>query len=530
MHFRDASIYMAVVGLTSTTALAALPPYAQCGGVTYKGDSACASGWHCVKYNDWYSQCVPGGEASPPPANSPSAAPSLPSKAPAMEPNSTVPVATPASSPVDDESCDADEEGGDANTDANEGDDESCDADEEGGDAGTQGSEGDDESCEADDEPVPSPSPAASSGGNTGVTPAASPSPSPAASPSSTATSASLSSVEPTTSPSPSPAAGSGGNSPAPNVAGSGRNGAKCDLDAAFKAKGKKYVGVATDQYRLSTGKNKEIIVDNFGCVTPENSMKWDATEPSEGQFTLDGANALVSFATSNGKLIRGHTTVWHSQLAAWVSQIRDKAKLEEVMVNHIKKLVGTYAGKIYAWDVVNEILDEQGGFRSSVFYNVLGEGFVSTAFHAARQADPLAKLYINDYNLDGANYAKTKGMISHVEKWIADGVPIDGIGSQSHISSPGTLFPISGVPAALKALCGAAPECAITELDINYGKPADWVTVFDGCLDIKNCVGITVWGVSDKDSWIGAAGGPLLFDSSFQAKPSYNELCSALA
>ncbi|KAJ5055533.1 glycosyl hydrolase family 10-domain-containing protein [Bipolaris maydis] len=411
---------MAVVGLTSTTALAALPPYAQCGGVTYKGDSACASGWHCVKYNDWYSQCVPGGEASPPPANT------------------------------------------------------------------------------------------ASSGGNTGVTPAASPSPSPAASPSSTATSASLSSVEPTTSPSPSPAAGSGGNSPAPN--------------------GKKYVGVATDQYRLSTGKNKEIIVDNFGCVTPENSMKWDATEPSEGQFTLDGANALVSFATSNGKLIRGHTTVWHSQLAAWVSQIRDKAKLEEVMVNHIKKLVGTYAGKIYAWDVVNEILDEQGGFRSSVFYNVLGEGFVSTAFHAARQADPLAKLYINDYNLDGANYAKTKGMISHVEKWIADGVPIDGIGSQSHISSPGTLFPISGVPAALKALCGAAPECAITELDINYGKPADWVTVFDGCLDIKNCVGITVWGVSDKDSWIGAAGGPLLFDSSFQAKPSYNELCSALA
>ncbi|EMD59560.1 glycoside hydrolase family 10 protein [Bipolaris sorokiniana ND90Pr] len=501
MHFRDASIYMAVVGLTSTTALAAVAPFGQCGGVNYKGDSACASGFHCLKYNDWYSQCIPGGEAAPPSASSTSAVPSLPSKVPAMEPNGTAPVAAPASSPAEDESCDADEEGGDA---------------------ATEGNEGDDESCEADDEPVPSPSSAAISGGNTGVKPAASPSP--------TATSASNPGAKPTPSASPSPAAGSGGNSSAPNVAGSGRNGAKCNLDAAFKAKGKKYVGVATDQYTLSAGKNKEVIVDNFGCVTPENSMKWDATERSEGQFTLDGANALVSFATGNDKLVRGHTTVWHSQLAPWVSQIRDKAKLEEVMVNHIKKLVGTYAGKIYAWDVVNEIFDEQGGFRSSVFYNVLGEGFVSTAFHAARQADPLAKLYINDYNLDGANYGKTKGMITHVKKWIAEGVPIDGIGSQSHISSPGTLFPISGVPAALKALCDAAPECAVTELDINNGKPADWVTVFDACVDIKNCVGITVWGVSDTNSWIGAAGGPLLFDGSFKAKPSYNELCSALA
>lgn len=517
MHFRDASIYMAVVGLTSTTALAAVAPFGQCGGVNYKGDSACASGSHCVKYNDWYSQCIPGGESAAP-------SPSLPSKAPAMEPNGTAPVATPASSPTEDESCDADEEGGDANTDAKEGDDESCDADEEGGDADTAGNEGDDESCEADDEPVPSPSAAANTGGNTGVKPAVSPSPSP----SSAAGSGGNSGVKPT--PSPSPATGSGGNTPAPNVAGSGRNGAKCSLDAAFKAKGKKYVGVATDQYTLSAGKNKEIIVDNFGCVTPENSMKWDATERSEGQFTLDGANALVSFATGNGKLIRGHTTVWYSQLASWVTQIRDKAKLEEVMVNHIKKLVGTYAGKIYAWDVVNEIFDEQGGFRSSVFYNVLGEGFVSTAFHAAHQADPLAKLYINDYNLDGANYGKTKGMITHVKKWIADGVPIDGIGSQSHLSSPGTLFPISGVPAALQALCEAAPECAVTELDINHGKPADWVTVFDACADIKNCVGVTVWGVSDTNSWIGAAGGPLLFDGSFTAKPSYNELCSALA
>jgi endo-1,4-beta-xylanase len=323
------------------------------------------------------------------------------------------------------------------------------------------------------------------------------------------------------------PAATGSANGSAPDVAGTGANGAKCSLDAAFKSHGKKYIGVATDQGALSKGKNKEIIVANFGQVTPENSMKWDATEGTEGKFTLDGANALVSFATENKKLVRGHTTVWHSQLPTWVSSITDKTKLEEVMVAHIKKLMSTYAGKVYAWDVVNEIFNEDGSFRSSVFYNVLGENFVATAFATAKAADPEAKLYINDYNLDSPSYAKTKAMASNVKKWVAAGVPIDGIGSQSHLSGS---WPISDYPAALKLLCESASECAMTELDIKGGAAADYKTAVTACLDVENCVGVTVWGVSDTDSWIGAAATPLLFDGSFQAKESYNGLCSALA
>jgi endo-1,4-beta-xylanase len=134
------------------------------------------------------------------------------------------------------------------------------------------------------------------------------------------------------------------------NVGGSGKNGAKCSIDAAFKARGKKYIGVATDQGLLSRGVNAQLLIDNFGQVTPENSMKWDSTEGSQGKFTLGTADYLVNWATTNNKLIRGHTTVWHSQLPSWVSSIRDKTQLQQVMVNHINKLVGGYKGKIYAW------------------------------------------------------------------------------------------------------------------------------------------------------------------------------------
>lgn len=178
----------------------------------------------------------------------------------------------------------------------------------------------------------------------------------------------------------------------------------------------------------------------------------------------------------------------------------------------------------IISQDVVNEILAEDGSFRSSVFYNVLGDSFVSTAFHAARTADPTAKLYINDYNLDSATYAKTTGMVSKVRAWVAAGVPIDGIGSQAHLSEGQA----PGVAKALQALCAVVDECAVTELDIKGAAAAEYQAVGTACLDIENCVGITVWGVRDSDSWR-KQNNPLLFDADFKAKDAYNGLCSVL-
>ncbi|KAI0470435.1 glycoside hydrolase family 10 protein [Xylariaceae sp. FL0804] len=301
-------------------------------------------------------------------------------------------------------------------------------------------------------------------------------------------------------------------------------------LDALFKAKGKLYWGTSADAATLSESANTAVINADFGQLTPENSMKWDAIEPSRGAFSFDGADTLVDYAIANGKSIRGHTLLWYQQLPAYVSAITDADELTAVIQDHISGVVGRYKGKVRSWDVVNEIFAEDGTLRDCVFTQVLGEDFVRIAFEAARVADPDAKLYINDFHLESGTSAKvTVGMVPYVEKWLAAGIPIDGVGLQGHLG--GTNPDAAGMAAGLKALAetGVA-ELAITELDIQPGAPADeYVAVANACLDVDACVGITNWGVSDADSWLSEKT-PLLFDASFQPKAAYTALIADLS
>ncbi|KAG5932412.1 Endo-1,4-beta-xylanase 2 [Claviceps sorghi] len=285
-------------------------------------------------------------------------------------------------------------------------------------------------------------------------------------------------------------------------------------LDAYFKSHGKLYWGTATDENILKKPGVADFIAKEFGQVTPENSMKLDATEPQQGKFVFEASDYLVDYAEKNKLLIRGHTFLWWSQMTAWMDNIKDKNVLQKAIENHISTVAGRYKGKIYAWDVVNEIFLQDGSFRDTVYYRLLGEDFVKIAFAAAKKADPHAKLYINDFNLDDPNAEKLKAMCKYVKKWISEGVAIDGIGSQSH------LFAGMGAKnaAALKVLGECAPEVAITELDITGAPAADYKAVAQGCIDVKNCVGITSWGFRDEDSWL-ANKKPTLFDDNFSPK-----------
>uniref|UniRef100_A0A8H7K9C6 Beta-xylanase n=1 Tax=Bionectria ochroleuca TaxID=29856 RepID=A0A8H7K9C6_BIOOC len=282
---------------------------------------------------------------------------------------------------------------------------------------------------------------------------------------------------------------------------------ASSSINQLIENRGKGYFGTATDRGLLQREKNAAIINANFGQVTPENSMKWQSLNPSQGQYNWGDADYLVDFAQQNGKTIRGHTLVWHSQLPQWVANINNADTLRQVIRTHVSTVVGRYKGKIRAWDVVNEIFNEDGTLE-------------------APEADPSCRLYINDYNLDRSGVSKVNLMRYYVDKWISEGVPIDGIGTQTHLSAGGG----AAVQGALQQLATAAvTEVAITELDIANAPTSDYNAVVQGCLNTPKCYGITVWGISDKDSWRTGAN-PLLFDSSFNPKAAYNSIVTLLS
>lgn len=213
-------------------------------------------------------------------------------------------------------------------------------------------------------------------------------------------------------------------------------------VDALFKGVGKIYFGAATEKNKFDEGVNTGAIMQkNFGQATNEYLMKWDQTEAVRGVCTTDAANELVSWAISQGKSVRGHTLVWgqENQLPGWVKAITDKDDMRKAITDHVTCVVKAFKGQIRAWDVVNEIFaEDSASMKKTVFYNVLGEEYVGIAFRAAKAADPDAKLYINDYGLDDVTWWKFQpgSLVDKVKQWRAQGIPIDGIGSQTHLEA----------------------------------------------------------------------------------------------
>ncbi|KAL8349017.1 hypothetical protein RB598_002008 [Gaeumannomyces tritici] len=311
-------------------------------------------------------------------------------------------------------------------------------------------------------------------------------------------------------------------------------------LNATMVAAGRGYVG--TSLTVRSDAQENAIIRDEFGSITPENAMKWDATEPQQGRFTFGGADQVANYARQNGKQMRCHTLVWYSQLPKWVDDITNNATLMEVMTNHITTVMGRYKGQCTHWDVVNEALNENGTLRDNVFLRVIGKEYIPLAFQIAAKADPEAKLYYNDFNLEYGG-AKAKGaqqILRDVQAW---GAKVDGVGLQAHLVTTSTPSQ-AALERTLRLYTDLGVDVAYTELDIRLTLPstaeklqvqaAAYQRVVASCIAVKRCVGITLWGVTDRYSWVPGAfkgeGAALLWSENYEKKPAYDGFVKGLS
>ena len=322
----------------------------------------------------------------------------------------------------------------------------------------------------------------------------------------------------------------------------------------------KKYfpIGVAISPKAIeeTTGK---FIVKNFNSITAENAMKMGPMHPEENRYFWNDADAIVNFAQANRIKVRGHNLCWHQQAPKWFfkdslgNQVSKEVLLRRLK-DHITAVVSRYKGKIYAWDVVNEAINDDNSrvFRDSPWYQICGEEFIAKAFEYAHEADPDALLFYNDYNTE--TNGKRERVYQLLKKLLDAKVPIHGVGIQAHwtINEPSE----SELRTTLKRFSSLGLKIQITELDVSIypsgtsklessAKGSDAFTpeieqkqmqlykmAFDVFREFQSVItGVTFWNISDKDSWLDnfpvkdRKNYPLLFDQNFQPKKAYWEV-----
>ncbi len=309
-----------------------------------------------------------------------------------------------------------------------------------------------------------------------------------------------------------------------------------------------------------------DFIAREFNAVTAENAMKWGVIRPDGVNWQWQRADRLVDFATAHDMYVLGHTLVWHSQIPRAVFNDSSGNPLTRTallarMEEHIATLVGRYRGRVRAWDVVNEAVDEGNGWRHSPWRDIIGDDFMEQAFRFARKADPAAKLLYNDYNTH--NPQKVAFLVDVFRGYRERGVPIDGVGLQSHI---GLDYPDLGeFERSIAAFEALGLEVHITELDVDvlpnpYEKGAEvsnrfaysrendpwpdnlpepvqqqladrYEQLFRILRRHRAVKRVTFWGLHDGVSWKndfpirGRTNYPLLFDRKLQPKPAYDRL-----
>ncbi|MFD6885676.1 endo-1,4-beta-xylanase [Streptomyces sp. NPDC059957] len=300
---------------------------------------------------------------------------------------------------------------------------------------------------------------------------------------------------------------------------------AESTLGSAAAQSGR-YFGTAIASGRLGDSAYTTIAGREFNSVTPENEMKIDATEPQRGQFNFAAGDRVYNWAVQNGKQVRGHTLAWHSQQPGWMQSLSGST-LRQAMTNHINGVMAHYKGKIGQWDVVNEAFEDgTSGARRNSNLQRTGNDWIEVAFRTARAADPAAKLCYNDYNVENWTWAKTQAMYAMVRDFKQRGVPIDCVGFQSHFNSDSPYN--SNFRTTLQTFAALGVDVAVTELDIQGASGTTYANVTNDCLAVPRCLGITVWGVRDTDSWR-PEHSPLLFNGDGSKKAAYSSVLNAL-
>lgn len=313
-------------------------------------------------------------------------------------------------------------------------------------------------------------------------------------------------------------------------------------------------VGTAARAYLLSEQQYTATLAREYNLLEPENDLKWQAIHPARNTFNFLPGDQLVEFARLHDMEVRGHCLVWGRYLPQWLQDGHfTSSQLRAILQEHITKVVGHYKGKIYAWDVVNEAMDEKGQLRPSIWFDQPGIGeeghgtaYIEQAFRWAHEADPGALLFYNEAEGEAMN-EKSDAIYAMVRDMKRRGVPIHGVGLQMHILN---LKPdLDGIAANIRRLTKIGLQVHITEMDVALpvdadGRPRDpadlqrqaeiYGRVTADCFSTPGCTTIQTWGFTDKYSWIrswtrGNKGSATVFDGEYRPKPAYQALRSVL-
>jgi len=341
----------------------------------------------------------------------------------------------------------------------------------------------------------------------------------------------------------------------------------QCKSEQTLKEalKNKFLIGVAVNDNQITRkdSLSTKIVIQQFNSITAENCMKSEVLQPEEGKFDFTQADRFVAFGEEHHMFIHGHVLVWHSQTPKWFF-VDDKGNdvsrevLIERMRKHITTVVGRYKGRVKSWDVVNEAFNDDGTWRESPYYKIIGKDYIKLAFKFAHEADPNAQMCYNDYSM--AHKGRRDAVVNMVNDLKQQGIKVDGIGIQAHLVMD---FPtIEAEEQSIIAFAGTGAKVMITEMDLtmlptpgknrgadvslNYEYKKELNPYPNGLPDsvaiawnnrmaeffklfIKHhdkISRVTVWGVSDDQTWrnnwpiYGRKDYPLLFDRNFKPKP----------